>query len=212
MNLISRSFVCVATSLLFINTAQAQISLAAFDNATVQPAGPRPGDNGKRFFNMEGNGNGDFASFAVADFTPHMPGQEGMPVRLTVTLVQANAAFTSNGDLHFWLTTDTTTDIQPSDNPAVRFITPDDPDGLDDQLVPRLFLGSGTFVEVDDGQMDDYSFDLSPDASQYLRDQISNCGNIRIVISPADSNVAATYAGHTHETWPGPAITIDLAE
>ncbi len=175
MHAIPRSFVCVVTYLLVLSGAQgAQISIAAFDNATVQPAGPRPGDNGKRFFNMEGNSNGGFASFGVADFAPHTPGQEGLPVRLTFEVVQANAAFTMNGDLHFWLTTDTTTDIQPSDDPAVRFIAADNPDGLDQQLVLRFFLGSGTFVQVDDeGQVDDYSFDLSPDASQYLRDQIS---------------------------------------
>src|SRR5262252_5837630 len=159
-----------------------------------------------------GQGTTESASFGVADFTPHTPGQEGTPIRLTVTLVQANADFTGNGDLHFWLSTDTSTDIQPSDDPAVRFIGVDDPDGLDDQLVSRFFLGSGTFVEVDDGQMDEYSFDLSPDASQYLRDRISNCGNIRIVISPADSTVAATYAGYTNSSWPGPALTIDFAE
>ena len=36
----------------------ASITLTAFNNATVQPAGPRTGSNGKAFFNMEGSVNG----------------------------------------------------------------------------------------------------------------------------------------------------------
>src|SRR5215472_18796156 len=193
-------------------------SALAVDNATVQPAGPRPGDNGKRFFNMEGNQNGNFASFGVADFTfPHR-GEDGdeseiESIRnLTVTLVQANAAFTADGALHFWLTTDTTTDIQPSDEPAVSFIRADDPDGLDQQLVPRFFLGSGMFVQVDDGHVDTYSFRLSRGARQYLRRQIGRCGTVRIVISPADGTVAATYAGFSNMEFTGPVLTISFED
>jgi len=195
-----------------------QISVLAFDNATVQPAGPRPGDNGKRFFNMEGNQNGNFASFGVADFTfPHR-GEDGdeseiESIRdLVVTLVQANAAFTADGALHFWLTTDTTTDIQPSDDPAISFIRADDPDGLDQQLVPRFFLGSGMFVQVDDGQVDTYSFRLSRGPRRYLRRQIGRGGTVRIVISPADGTVAATYAGFSNMEFTGPVLTISFED
>jgi len=222
MKKISNVVTCALAVPLFVlsgSRARAeQISVLAFDNATVQPAGPRPGDNGKRFFNMEGNQNGNFASFGVADFTfPHR-GEDGdeseiESIRnLTVTLVQANAAFTADGALHFWLTTDTTTDIQPSDEPAVSFIRADDPDGLDQQLVPRFFLGSGMFVQVDDGQVDTYSFRLSRGARQYLRRQIGRCGTVRIVISPADGTVAATYAGFSNMEFTGPVLTISFED
>ena len=43
---------CVATTL----------TVEAFDNATVQPAGPRSGGSGKAFFNIEGSALGNFAS------------------------------------------------------------------------------------------------------------------------------------------------------
>src|SRR5262249_46577527 len=81
--------------------ACANIVLPAANNATVQPAGPRPGANGKQFFNMEGAGNGSFASFGVVDFQ-----SSPMNVQitsLTLALTQANAAFTNNGALIFYL-------------------------------------------------------------------------------------------------------------
>jgi hypothetical protein len=213
-NLVTGAWVAALFILSGSSARADQISVLAFDNATVQPAGPRPGDNGKRFFNMEGNQSGMFASFGVADFTfPHHDedGEESEieSIRsLTVTLVQANAAFTADGALHFWLTTDTNTDIQPSDTPAVKFIREDDPDGLDQQLAPRFFLGSGMFVQVDDGQVDTFSFRLSRQARQYLRRQISRGGTVRIVISPANGTVAATYAGFSNDEFTGPTLTI----
>jgi hypothetical protein len=189
-------------------------SVLADDNATVQVAGPRMGDNGKRFFNMEGNQNGDFSSFGVADFTLSDLGrafENGRDSSLTVTLVQSNAGFTHDGELHFWLTTDTTTCIQPGEDPAVKFDLGDDPDGLTDQLSPRFFLGAGTFTEVESGQVDAFTFQLSRSAHQYLRHQIETEGKIRIVVSPADGTVAATYAGYTNTEFSGPVLTVDVA-
>jgi len=196
-------------------------SALAVDNATVQVEGPRPGDNGKRFFNMEGNQNGDctvekvppcFASFGVADFDSAclgIPGEIESIRSLTVTFIQANAEFTHDGAVRFWLTTDTTTDIQPGEDPAIEFALADDPDGLDDQLIPRFFLGAGTFTQVASGHADSFSFGLSKQAEQYLVQQIQNRGPIRIAVSPADGPVAATYAGFSNDEFSGPLITLD---
>ncbi len=197
-------------------------SALAVDNATVQVEGPRSGDNGKRFFNMEGNQNGDctvetvppcFASFGVADFDSdclQIRGEIESIRSLTVTFVQSNAAFTHDGALHFWLTTDTTTDIQPGKDPAVKFLLADDPDGLAGQLTPRFFLGSGTFTQVEDGHPDPFSFRLSRQAEHYLVRQIRHHGTIRIAVSPADGAVAATYAGFSNDEFSGPVITLDV--
>jgi hypothetical protein len=215
MKIISNSFVYLFTLLLLAVGSRAdaeRVSVLAVDNATVQPAGARPGDNGKRFFNAEGNGAGAFSSFGVADFilpSHEDSDSEGESIRmLTVTLTQSNAGFTHDGGLHFWLTTDTTTDIQPSDTPAVIFVSQDDPDGLDGQLAPRFSLGSGSFVQVDDGQVDAYSFRLSRQAARYLQQQIRRGGTIRILVSPADSSVAATYAGFSNVDFTGPVLTV----
>ncbi len=209
----------IASLLLVGSSARAEEESApAFDNATVQPAGPRMGPFGKIFFNMEGNQNANFASFGVADFNLPDLGEHDRGEslnRLTLTFVQANASFTHDGELHFWLTTDTTTDIQPSTNPAVRFIRVEEPDGLGQQLTPRFFLGSGMFVQVgDEGRVDSYSFRLSGHAKQYLRRQIESGGNIRIIVSPADATVAATYAGFSNPDpdTPGPVLTINSGD
>lgn len=206
-------FVMSLLVLLSSSARAGRASVLADDNATVQVAGPRMGDNGKRFFNMEGNQNGNFSSFGVADFTLSELGrvfENGTDSRLTVTLVQANSAFTNDGDLHFWLTTDTTTCIQPSEDPAVKFDLGDDPDGLTDQLSPRFSLGAGTFTEVASGQEDSFTFQLSRSAHEYLRHQIETGGKIRIVVSPADGTVAATYAGYTNTEFSGPVLTVDV--
>src|SRR5262245_45335491 len=109
-----RMFYCALT---FLALASAKLhadvfSTLAVDNATVWPAGPRPGDNGKIYFNAEGPGNGEFAGYGVADFDSTQLGI-GFTVdtiaSVTVTLVQANAAFTHDGTIHFWLTTDVDT-------------------------------------------------------------------------------------------------------
>ncbi len=213
MKIISNSFVHLFTLLLLAVGSRAdaeRVSALAVDNATVQPAGPRPGDNGKRFFNVEGNGAGNFASFGVADF--NLPTHEDSEVEsiraLTLSFTQSNAGFTHDGGLHFWLTTDTTTDIQPSETPDVTFVREDDPDGLDGQLAPRFSLGSGSFVQVDDGQVDSYSFGVSRQLGRYLRQQIRRRGTIRILVSPADGSVAATYAGYSNVDFTGPVLTI----
>lgn len=43
-------------------------SVIALENAIIQPLGPRQGSGGEAFFNIEGEENGDFASFGVARF------------------------------------------------------------------------------------------------------------------------------------------------
>jgi hypothetical protein len=181
------------------------------DNATVQPAGPRPGDFGKIFFNTEGPSNDTFSSYGVADFDSTQLGI-GFTVdtiaSVTVTLVQANASFTHDGALHFWITTDTDSDIQPDTSPLV-YDASDNPDGLATQLQSRFALGSGTFTQVINGTVDSYSFGLGDEAQAYLVAQINAGGKVRIIISPAEAAVAATYAGFSNTDFAGPQLTVD---
>jgi hypothetical protein len=162
--------------------------VTAFNNATVQPGGPRTGSNGKTFFNMEGTANGSFASYGVLDF--QIPnGEPALNANtLTIALTQANASFTNNGALSFYLTTDTSTIIDPGGSP-LQFPSP----------APTLSypLGLGTFTEVANGQVDDFTFALTGGLKTYVNNQITSGGQIRIVIDPNDPNVAATYAGAT---------------
>jgi hypothetical protein len=187
--LIGSSMMVMAHVALFTPAASsAAITVIAFNNATVQPAGPRPGTNGKAFFNMEGSANGAFASYGVLDFQIPLGEPALNADTLTVSLTQANASFTHDGTLSFYLSTDTSTSIDPGSSP-LQFPTP----------APTLAypLGLGSFTEVANGQLDNYTFALSAGLKTYVNNQITSGGLIRIVINPNDPNVAATYAGAT---------------
>jgi hypothetical protein len=206
---------CCALALLALSSAKLHADLfstLAVDNATVWPDGPRPGPNGKIFFNAEGPSNGDFAGYGVAHFDSTLLGIDFTVDRIdsvTVTLVQANAAFTHDGTIHFSLTTDVNTDIQPGGTSPLVYDPSDNPDGLASQLQPRFALGGGTFTQGDNGTVDSYTFGLDADAEAYLVAQINAGGKVRIIVSPADADVSATYAGFAHDEFAGPQLTVD---
>jgi hypothetical protein len=145
----------------------------AFDNATVQPGGPRTGDYGKLYFNIEGASNAAYADYGVADFnSSNLADANGNAIpstpmalnSITVTLSQANASFTSAGMLNLYISEATTTSNQPADN-AVCFDATDS-EGLNGQLAPLHMLGSGMFTGTDtptdpSGTLDTFTFPLA---------------------------------------------------
>jgi hypothetical protein len=171
--------------------------------------GPRTGNNGKIFFNMEGTSNGFFASFGVADFSVGLIHPVASVNSISIQLTQDNAAFTQNGALNFYLSGDTATSIQPSP-PAVHYDAANPPGGLGTQLQPQFFLGPGTFTEVSTGAVDTFTFGLSPAADAFLVDQLNHGGDVRLVIAPGDANVAATFAGATNDEFSGPVLALDV--
>jgi hypothetical protein len=187
-------------------------STFAFDNATVWQTGPRAGDNGKAYFDVEGVLNGDFAAWGAADFDSSTLGINFTVDTVTdvaVTLVQDNAAFTTDGAINFYITEDTTTSIQPDPvNPAV-FFDLTDPEGLNGQLQPIHFLGSGKFAQGPSGTVDVFSFTLDDASAAYVSGVLNNMGTLRVVMTPADPAVSATYAGFSDATgYFGPMITV----
>lgn len=194
-------------------TARADFYFAeAFDNATVWPSGPRPGPNGKRFCNIEGLNNGDFASYGVADFDSQAFGFERKVANINgfyVALTQSNAAFTRDGPIKFWLTADTFADIQPAKEPGVFFDT-NDTGGLGKQLQPRVELGTADFLQGKSGQEDTFYFELPDDVKAYLVKVLNAGGVIRLLVTPEDDDVAATYAGFDHKSLNGPVLLLDV--
>jgi hypothetical protein len=196
------------------------LSAEAFDNATVQPGGPRAGSNGKAFFNVEGEMNGSFASYAVADFNfgpqPHSVGFNSWPI---LTLTQANASFSLDGYVYILLDTNPMpVSIQAGASP-LAFAPPgygtyvDESEG--DLVLDFLFGFPGPefyFYPFATGAVDTYSIFLTPQQSTAILERINTGSNIRIVIVPAQPWVAATWAGSTQITWPGPTLTLDLVQ
>ena len=186
----------------------------AFDNATVQPTGPRTGSSGRAFFNIEGSANGNFASFGVTDFDGSMIDFGGNTVDtitgITITLTQSNAGFTNDGPLRFFVTSNLRS---IADGATIIYDNPNGGEnGIGSQLDPIELLGTGTFTEVSTGNIDTYSFNsLSAGASAMLTAMYLGDSTVRIVIAPDDPATAATYAGYsnTNPLLIGPQITLE---
>lgn len=205
----TRSILAAVVAAAATTFASAAIEVPAVNNATVQPAGPRTGANGKRFLNIEGSSYGNFASFGVLDFDVSSQIDPASIGSLSLTLIESNAAFTTAGLLDFYISTDTATSIEPGG--GLVFDTTDTPDGLGTQLQPLHLLGQGAFTttgNTNTGQVDVYTFAIADGPlKDYLFEQIGT-GNIRIVVAAADETVAATFTGYTNTTLPTPSLRI----
>ena len=199
--------------------AQTTVNSSSSSNATVRPAGPRPGTSGTGFFNVEGSGNAANASFGVIDFV--VPATSvGAITSLSIRLVESNAGFTAPGTLNFYVSNNTTTSISNAAgaSPLVYQPTPaSGPNGVGTQLDTLFLLGSGAFTttgNVNSGQVDTFTFTPDASTSAYLQGQLASGGVVRIVAAEAVNNpsLAATFAGSTNATAASqPLLTINAA-
>lgn len=198
--------------------ADTTVAKEANANATVQNAGVRTGANNNNFFNIEGDtaGGATFDSYGVAQFPGFgLPAGSVLTVdSLTLKLTEANSGFTAPGSLNFWFTTNNAFSMTAGSNPP-HFDPAVVPDGfLPSEIGPDIyFLGSGMFTSSgtsNTGQVDTYNFDLTSldvPAQTYLIDTLNNSTTLRLIISPGDATVAATWAGFGHGTFDGPMLS-----
>jgi hypothetical protein len=177
--------------------ARGGIEATAEAGATVQPGGPRGGVPAKTYLNVEGKNNGResaYASFGVLDFRPAKPEKPVAKVKgLTLTLVESIAQFSKAGAIRVYLATDTTTGLDRDRSP-LKFDTKT-PGGVGDQLKTLLPLGAAAFVKRKTGEVDAIILNPEGESETYLRGQLNGGGTLRLVIVPADDDVAATYFG-----------------
>jgi hypothetical protein len=182
-------FVAFSTSLAL--PALAGTEATATRSLTIQPAGPRQGEAGSRYFNEEGVKNDRYASFGVLVF--RLPKGEGDVEKLSLRLVQSIPRFARDGKVRFLLAEP---HEQGIDSLARLKFDPKTPGGLGQEAFKVVHpLGSGTFTKVKTGQVD--TFALKPDEAgrTHLRGQLKAGGTILIVVVPDDEEVAATYLG-----------------
>jgi hypothetical protein len=199
-------------------SARAGSDTSAFASAIVMPTGPRTGDPGKIFFNVQGKKSGTdgkYASFGVVDFhAPAATTSVGKIKGLTLTLVQSVPSFAKSGKVKIYVSTDTKTAIAAVDPPgsaALKFDAGKE-DGLGDQLKTRYPLGSGSFSKDATGHVDTLALTLNDEGEAYLRGQLQKGGDIRLIVAPDSDDVAATYFGAGDKTASNrPKLTIDLA-
>jgi hypothetical protein len=193
----------------------------AYDNGTIFSVGPRNPPNGRNYFNIEGMNNGNFASFGVADFaSTRFRNANGQPIgqisqinSISLVLTQDNAAFTTDGQLNFYVTKQLITSIDADPTFIETTFDVNDPngEGLNGQFAPAVLVGTGAFMQQGQmGQVDTFTLTLDADTQNYLISVINSFSGFRIVITPADPSVSATYAGFTDPNgFNGPVIMID---
>jgi hypothetical protein len=192
-------------------TTMAGDDVIATGGATVLKTGPRTGNNGTIYFNIQGKASGEdgkYASFGVLDFPAlrvYPNPKSGEVKGMTLTLVQSLAQFAKDGRVKFYLSAD----ANPGPTAALKF-DGTTPDGLAEQLLPRHPLGKGTFTKVKTGQADSFALTLDDGARAFVKAQAARGGTIRIVVVPDDDTVAATYFGAGIATPANrPKLTID---
>ena len=176
------------------------VEVVASKSLTVQPNGPRSGDAGREYFNIQGKANEKYASFGVLVFEIPKEVQGKKVKSVTLTLVQSISTFAKDGEIRFFLAPDVDT---PGDLKFDRNAS----DGVGSQIKPLQALGSGNFKKIETGKTE--SFSLTVDDT--VRERIAKGGKLCLVIVPADSTVAATYFGASENAKDkSPRLTLDL--
>jgi hypothetical protein len=176
--------VCPILAMPAVSTAYAGIELTATESRIIQPGGPRSGDAGSKYFNVQGKANDKYASFGVIVFEISKEVQDKKVKSATLTFVQSIPAFAKDGAIRFFLAPelDATGDLK-FDRSAEN--------GIGSQITKLIALGSGNFKKVETGKSE--SFALTVDDA--MRDRIAKGGKLCLVVVPVDDNVAATYFG-----------------
>ena len=135
----------------------------------IQKTGPRAGDNGTKYFNVQGKRSGErgkYAAFGVLEFiAPNSDVKHDTQVKgMTLTLVQSVPGFAKDGKIRFYLTTDTKTALASAQADAASTSTLkfDDTaaDSVGAALQTRYAIGAGAFKKHETGHTDSFTLTL----------------------------------------------------
>jgi hypothetical protein len=191
--------------------AVAQVKTTATKSLTIQAGGPRLGETGTRYFNVEGVRKERYASFGVLILeVPKGASQAGDIEKMRLQLFQSIARFSQHGKLRFFL-------AEPRDggtesHAGLKFDAGSSGGVGKDAFKAMHPLGSGTFKKVETGHADTFELKANGGGKRFLRDRIKASGSILIVVVPDDEEVAATYFGAGDEPEANrPSLGIDVA-
>ena len=174
----------------------------------VQPSGPRTDAGGSQFFNIEGDGNGQFASFGVLDFelSGELNDLETMfhTEDFAIVLAQANAGFTQNGPYSVYLCSPTATAF-PIDS-SIQYQT-----GFNGiACVPSILANGASRIATypgihrfPDGSLYPYRSGVQIECrgdqiGNAIKDAANQNGSIRFLLVPLTDATACTFAGFQH--------------
>jgi hypothetical protein len=200
MRIVSILVVSFYLASFLLNRTQAGEELVAAKSLTIQPNGPRLGDAGSKYFNIQGKDNEKYASFGVLVFDIPKEINDKKIKSVKLTFVQSVPKFAKDGAIRFFLAPDldATKDLKFDANAT---------DGVGDQIKPLHALGSSNFKKIETGKTESFSLTLD----DTTREQIAKGGKLSLVIVPADAAVAATYFGaNENDKEKSPRLTLDL--
>ena len=150
------------------------------------------------FFNVEGDDD-MFTVYSLVDFDTGSIGAVSAINSLSLELTQSNAFFSANGGLEFFLASDTRA-VELTD--TARFMSGQDVGEVNTgaAVVGSAFgtlfpLGNGTFNVTATGDVNTILFSLDAAGEAFAISQINSGGLLRIIATPADADVQATYSG-----------------
>jgi hypothetical protein len=213
-----RTVLLVIAIALFMPASVARAAVLAADNATIKPAGPRTGTNGKAFFNVEGDDNAANASYGVIDFNASAFNAAGAThvSGLTLTLTESNAAFSVPGQVTVYLASDSSADIQPTTSTAPIYAPGLTPAGFGATTAFGTLTSLGSIVFNTTGNVNSGTADaltlasLPASVDAFLTNLLRNGGTIRLVLAPETTSTAATFAGFSNTTATTPGPVLDL--
>lgn len=185
------------------------MTVEASSMAQINLTGP---ESKLTYFNIEGIGHGQFATYGVLQFDLTSIRQQlddafkGNPWQLDelkLELTQANASFTANGDVEILHTDEDSVPIEPGSS------TPSYP--LENDFGEISSILTYTFNEVLNGHTDSYQiYSSGEDAPTggILVDQVLTDDLLTLLLVEGSPAVAATYAGTAHSLFPGPTLQI----
>lgn len=170
---------------------------------------------GTFFLNTQGDGDA-FSEFGVIDFdttgaiAPTLGA--GDFLQLSLSLSQSVAGFSTAGDVDFFLATENA-EIVLGDTRA--FLASGDPaapnigaDTVGDQFGTLFTLGTGAFVPGATGDIDTFAFNLDSATETFVLDTFAASGVLRVLVTPGDEAVAATFSGAGSGVNPIPSLAI----
>lgn len=188
-------------------------------NYTVQPGGPRTGSSGTSFVNIEGDGNGNFASFAVLDFDLAPVLTDEVADRLKnagLTLEQANAGFSQDGPYSVYVAGAAATNVVIDS--SIQYQSGNN--GLDSlpaslrQGAMKLTTFPGVHRTTSGGLLPDGTVDVvglyGEAIEMAILEAINSDGILRLLIVPDHDSTAATFSGNTNTSWMGPVLFGDF--
>ncbi len=181
-----------------IGNGQTTRSKVAASNETIEGSERENGPSGSPWFHnaqapgqFESYGISSY-SFAASDFG--FAAIDGIS-EMEISYMQANAGFTSDGPVEFFISFDTT--VSGGDYSGLSHNGT--AAGLDDSQFSdspaSQSLGTGTFTEADTGDVDTYTLTLSGSLESSLVDAINNGTPFSIILGVPDGDAAVTYAG-----------------